>query len=203
MFCQVQGFFLEENVTSLFQIRSVRTSCFIDVIKQTGSLALIWALFSTSSLAQNVSVERDPFSEPSINEVVDAADRERVARITRDLVDAQLIEMELRIINEVEERINANTERLIEALREEMKIETDERISNAVSFLKNFEENLPNLLREQMLTSGLKAESGVDEMEGATFIACVDGIPLYRDQAGSTFYINDTQGDTGVSRCNN
>lgn len=158
---------------------------------------------ASPSAGQNVSVERDPFSTPEISETIEAADRDRVARITRDLVDARLVELELRIVREIESRLNAQTDRRIGESREEVVSELDTRIRELSLTINGLREEIPSLVTQSLeaVSPGSGAEGSLPE--GSSFVACVDGRALYRDQNGSTFYAEEKQGDTGVSRCNN
>jgi hypothetical protein len=153
--------------------------------------------------AQEASVERDPFSTPPIQETIQAADRDRVARITRDLVDARLVELELRIIRELESRLGAQTDRRLGETRDQVNQDIDARISAIGSAINALREEIPALIREEMAVTAPETEAGAGLPDGAAFVACVDGRALYRDSGGSTFYADDIQGGSGVSRCNN
>lgn len=158
---------------------------------------------ATQAAGQNATVERDPFSTPEIRETIEAADRDRVARITRDLVDARLVEMELRIIRELESRLSAQTDRRVAESREEIIKELEARIAELTQVVSALREGIPGLVTEALATAAPEAVTEPGLPDGATFVACVDGRALYRDGNGSTFYAEETKGESGVSRCSN
>lgn len=168
------------------------------------SAVVIAALMTASpSAGQNVSVERDPFSTPEISETIEAADRDRVARITRDLVDARLVEIELRIIRELESRLGAQADRRIGESREAIIEELEARIAELTQVVSALREGIPGLVTEALATAAPEAAPEAGLPQGASFVACVDGRALYRDENGSTFYAEETKGESGVSRCSN
>lgn len=153
------------------------------------------------------SVERDPFSTPGINEIIEAADRDRVERITTELVEAAMSEIEQRILSEVERRLSAQLDRRLTEFDEQQVLLIDERLAEMVGIVSALRDEVPAQIDRSIAERVRAGSSEAAAMgllpEGATFVACVDGRSLYRDQSGSTFYIDSSTGDTGVSRCNN
>ena len=175
-------------------------------LRHVGAAALLLMFSSQVTIAQE-AVERDPFSTPSIEEIIEAADRDRVARITGELVEAQLAEIEERIISEVESRLAALLDRRLTEFREEINGTVDERLAEMAGVVSSLRDEVP-LQIERAIAQRVQAGSSEAAAmglipEGSVFVACVDGRSLYRDASGSTFYMDNPMGDAGVSRCSN
>lgn len=153
------------------------------------------------------AVERDPFSTPSVSEVIRAADRDRVARITSELVEARLAEIEQRIIIEVETRLAALLDRRLAEFREQTSATVDERLLDMTTVVGALRDEIPAEIERaiaQRVQAGSADAAAMGLIpEGSIFVACVDGRSLYRDANGSTFYMDNPTGDAGVSRCSN
>lgn len=164
-------------------------------------------MLSSQVTAAQESVDRNPFGTPSIGEVIEAADRDRVARITGELVEARLAEIEQRIISEVESRLAALLDRRLTEFREETNGTVDERLAEMAGVVSSLRDEVP-LQIERAIAQRVQAGSSEAAAmglipEGSVFVACVDGRSLYRDDSGSTFYMDNPMGDAGVSRCSN
>jgi len=175
-------------------------------LRNMGVTALLIFTLGTAAISQE-SVERDPFSTPSIDEVVAAADRDRVAQITNEIVEAQLSAIEQRIILEVERRLSALLDRRLTEFQTQVEGSVDTRISEIAEVVSNLRDEVPQQI-ERAISQRIQAgSSGAAALglvpEGSVFVACVDGRSLYRDGNGSTFYMDNDMGDAGVSRCSN
>lgn len=173
-----------------------------------GLLALLGLSLLVAPLsAQEGSVERDPFSAPSVAEIVDAADQDRVSRITTRIVEEQMAAIEERAVREAERRIIALLEQRLTEMSARTEELVDTRLSEMSAVITGLRDQIPAhvsvAISEELQRTGQAGEAAAAVTDGATFIACVDGRPLYRDESGSTFYLNETMGDTGVSRCGN
>ncbi len=175
-------------------------------LKHVGAGVLIALLLGGAATGQEV-VDRDPFSAPSIEEVIRAADQDRVARITGELVEAKMSEIEQRIIVEVERRLSALLDRRLTEFNEQMTASTETRLAEMAGIVSGLRDEVPNQIEiaiaERVRAGSSEAASMGLLPEGSTFVACVDGRSLYRDENGSTFYMENETGDTGVSRCSN
>ena len=176
------------------------------LLRHVGVITLLFMSGAQGATGQE-TVDRDPFSTPSVEEVVRAADRDRVARITNELVEAQIGEIEQRIIVEVETRLSALLDRRLTEFREELNGTVDERLSEMASVISSLRDEVPQQI-EQAIAQRVQAGSSEAAAmglipEGSVFVACVDGRSLYRDASGSTFYMDNPMGDAGVSRCSN
>lgn len=168
---------------------------------------LMMALLLTGASSAQEAVDRDPFSAPDIEEVVRAADKDRVSRITTELVEAKLSEIEQRIINEVERRLSALLDRRLTEFSEQINLSTEERLSEMAGVVSGLRDEVPAQIERAIAQRVQAGSSDAAAMglipEGSVFVACVDGRSLYRDDSGSTFYMDQPIGDTGVSRCSN
>jgi len=167
----------------------------------------VLALLLTGVTMAQEAVDRDPFSAPDIAEVVRAADQDRVARITSELVEAKLGEIEQRIINEVERRLSALLDRRLTEFSEQVNLSTEERLAEMAGVVSGLRDEVPAQIERAIAQRVQAGSSDAAAMglipEGSVFVACVDGRSLYRDTSGSTFYMDQQIGDTGVSRCSN
>lgn len=175
-------------------------------LRHVAAGALMSLMLVGATWAQEV-VDRDPFSSPDIGEVVRAADQDRVARITSELVEAKLGEVEQRIINEVERRLSALLDRRLTEFSEQINLSTEERLAEMAGIVSGLRDEVPAQIEKAIAQRVQAGSSDAAAMglipEGSVFVACVDGRTLYRDNSGSTFYMEQTIGDTGVSRCSN
>ena len=176
------------------------------LLRHVGVITLLFMSGAQVSTAQE-AVERDPFSTPTVEEVIRAADRDRVARITSELVEAQLAAIEQRIIVEVEARLSALLDRRLTEFREQVNGTTDERLAEMASVVSSLRDEVPQQIERaiaQRVQAGSSEAAAMGLIpEGSVFVACVDGRSLYRDESGSTFYMENPMGDAGVSRCSN
>lgn len=176
------------------------------LLRHVGAIALLLISVTPGAFAQE-TVERDPFSTPSIEEVIRAADRDRVAKITNDLVEAQIGAIEERIIIEVETRLSALLDRRLTEFNEQTNQNVDERLSEMASVISSLRDEVPQQIERAIAQRVQAGSSDAAAMglipEGSVFVACVDGRSLYRDANGSTFYMDNPMGDAGVSRCSN
>lgn len=176
------------------------------LLRQFGAIALLCISGAQVATAQE-TVERDPFSAPSIEEVIRAADRDRVAQITQELVQAQLGEIEQRIIVEVETRLSALLDRRLTEFNVKTNENVDARLSEMASIISSLRDEVPQQIERAIAQRVQLGSSDAAAMglipEGSVFVACVDGRSLYRDANGSTFYMENSMGDAGVSRCSN
>lgn len=175
-------------------------------LARLGAAALI-ALASANMAVGQENVDRDPFSAPSIDEVVRAADLDRVSRITNDLVEAQLTAIEERIILEVERRLSALLDRRLTEFSAQLDERVEGRLTEMSGVVSALRDEVPAEIEKAIAERVAAGSSDAAALgllpEGSTFVACVDGRALYRDESGSTFYMDDTTGDGGVSRCSN
>lgn len=171
-----------------------------------GAIALI-ALTSVQGAGAQERVERDPFSAPNIEEVVRAADKDRVSRITNELVESQLAAIEERIILEVERRLSALLDRRLTEFSAQIDGSVETRMTEMAGVVSALRDEVPAEIERAIAERVAAGSSDAAALgllpEGSTFVACVDGRPLYRDENGSTFYMDSSKGDTGVSRCSN
>jgi hypothetical protein len=176
------------------------------LLRNVGAIALLCVSTAQTGYAQE-AVDRDPFSTPSIEEVIRAADRDRVAQITNELVEAQISAIEQRIIVEVEARLAALLDRRLAEFREEVTGTVDERLSEMATVISSLRDEVPQQIERAIAQRVQAGSSDAAAMglipEGSVFVACVDGRSLYRDASGSTFYMDNPMGDAGVSRCSN
>lgn len=173
---------------------------------QTG-IAVLLALFAQVASGQEAAVDRDPFSAPEISEVVRAADRDRVARITSELVEAQMAAIEQRVVIEVEQRLAAQMDRRLIEFNQQLNDLMETRLSEMAGIVSGLRDEVPGQIDKAIAERVRAGSSEAAAMgllpEGAVFVACVDGKALYRDGAGSTFYADISMGDSSVSRCSN
>jgi len=175
-------------------------------LTRLGAAALI-ALASAHVAVGQESVERDPFSAPDIGEVVRAADRDRVSRITNELVEAQLAAIEERIILEVERRLSALLDRRLTEFGTTLDERVEGRLTEMSGVVSALRDEVPAEIQKAIAERVAAGSSDAAALgllpEGSAFVACVDGRALYRDGNGSTFYMDSPTGGGGVSRCSN
>jgi hypothetical protein len=169
-------------------------------------IAVFTALGAQVALSQE-TVERDPFSTLAVTEVVRAADSERVSRITREIVETQIAEIERRVILELESRLTSLLDRRLTEFRDRTDEGVDARLSEMAVVVSDLRDELPEMIGQEIERRRLEGDLADPETslipEGSVFVACVDGRSLYRDENGSTFYMDVQIGDAGVSRCSN
>lgn len=175
-------------------------------LRHVGAAALLLISGAQMTTAQE-AVERNPFSTPPIQEVIQAADKDRVARITGELVEAQLAAIEQRIVSDVESRIAAIVEDQLNDFQGEVNETVNDRLSEMDSVISSLRGEVSQQIQRAIAQGVQDGSSDAAEMglipEGSAFVACVDGRSLYRDANGSTFYMDNLTGDAGVSRCSN
>lgn len=175
-------------------------------LRHVGRSALLLICAAQFAAAQE-TVDRDPFSTPSIEAVIRAADRDRVSEITTELVQSQLSAIEQRIINEVETRLSALLDRRLTEFNERTFQDVDDRMSEMAGVISALRDEIPQQIERAIAQRVQAGSSDAAAMglipEGSVFVACVDGRSLYRDANGSTFYMDSPVGDSGVSRCSN
>jgi len=174
--------------------------------RKAGVLILL-ALLGQAVSAQEAEINRDPFSSPDIAEVIRAADYDRVAKITSDLVEARLAALEQSIITEVERRLSALLDRRLTEFNQQSDERVEARLSEMAGVVAGLRDEVPAEIERAIAERILAGSSDANAMglmpEGSEFVACVDGKALYRDAGGSTFYSDESMGGSGVSRCNN
>jgi hypothetical protein len=174
--------------------------------RKTGVVILL-ALLGQAVSAQEVAVNRDPFSAPDIEEVVRAADYDRVAKITAELVEEKLSDLEQSIITEVERRLSSMLDRRLTEFSQQMDERMEARLSEMAGVVAGLRDEVPAEIERAIAERVRAGSSDAAAMgllpEGSAFVACVDGKALYRDAGGSTFYADDSMGGSGVSRCSN
>lgn len=168
---------------------------------------VVFTVLGAQAALSQEGVERDPFSTIAVTEVVRAADSDRVSQITREIVDAQISEIERRVILQLESRLTSLLERRLAEFSEVTNGSIDTRLSEMAIVVSDLRDDIPDMVDEEIEKRRLEGALG-DERdsllpEGSVFIACVDGRSLYRDENGSTFYTDVQIGDAGVSRCSN
>jgi hypothetical protein len=174
---------------------------------RTTGVTVFIALLGQASIAQEVEVNRDPFSAPQISEVIRAADHDRVARITSELVAQELSDLQQSIIIEVERRLSSMLDRRLSEFSQQLDERMEARLSEMAGVVSGLRDEVPAEIERAIAERVRAGSSDAAAMgllpEGASFVACVDGKALYRDAGGSTFYADDSMGGSGVSRCSN
>jgi hypothetical protein len=182
-------------------------------------LAVSLVFIPSATLSQDVT--RDPFTPPSILERVDIADQDRVRRLTNEIVQEQMISAERRLTQETIDRIAAsergmqqNFERVVSSVDSlSEKVDSiDETYNTRMAVISEQLEELqarPNIDLEAMLESGALSSLQTGQSNQAssptsslgTFIACVNGRAMYRDESGSTFFSEVLDAFENSDRC--
>lgn len=152
-------------------------------------------VLAVPAYSQEVSVDRDPFSAPPITKVIEAADLDRVTRITTEIVETAMKSAEERAIREVERQALLLLEEKFEVLTRKIEQDMEERFIEMSMVATRMQESAAGD------PDGNIDVGSREEVVEATFVACVDGRALYRSEDGSTFYVNDHAGGAGAARC--
>lgn len=155
---------------------------------------LAWPFLLAPALAQ--TVDRDPFQPPPVQERIEAAERDRIDRITSEIVEARLAEVERRVTEVIERRLieridrafgdrdaelERRAERLLDEAKDEIAATRDELREDILEIANSKLEDVSRQLDDRL-------------PEGAVFIACVNERALYRDPSGNTFFFDDPSG---------
>lgn len=144
-------------------------------------------------------VERNPFTPPPAAERIEAAERDRVLRITKDIVRSEIGRLEKSIAETVERRLLSSVERRVNTMGDEIKTDMDTRLGAVEETVTAFKTDLPNQIANEIQRKAQTSAGTGEAEEGTAFVACVNGKALYRDQDGSTFYLDDS--DPAADRC--
>lgn len=181
--------------------------------------AIAVVVLGAFSFAQ--SPARDPFAPLPADQQIDLADRDRVERIANSVVDRRFDILEEILLSRVEQRVIDRSETLrIDLADEVLRLEAavfgdvglaEEEGGTLLQRLATLEARLQMLTSEMSLgpdgalmmpgaDTGAMSLSDLDAAE-ATFIACVNGQPLFRAANGSTFYAEEIQLAPGRQLC--
>ena len=149
------------------------------------------------------TVERNPFAPPPAAERIEAAERDRVLRITQDIVRGEMAKLEKSVSETIERRLLGNIDRRVEALGKDIRKDVDGRLGDGNNVSEETKKNLQAIVLETLKRNPQAVgptENGKTP-EPPAFVACVNGKALYRDKDGSTFYSDETDLGLGDARC--
>lgn len=154
-------------------------------------IAALLGMIPVGAMAQ--SVERNPFLPPPPETRIEAAEQDRVLRITQDVVRGEMGRLERTVTETVERRLMDRLDRDLASLGDDIRGDVDSRIGAFEATAATLKTEIPEMIRAEIEERTKNAGgAALGELpEGTTFVACVNGKALYRDQNGSTFYSNE------------
>ena len=149
------------------------------------------------------SVDRDPVNPQPVLEAIEVAERDRVLRITQEIVTGQISVLERQISEVLQITFKDQLDRSMMDLTETTSTATQENLGAMAIMVAEVRDMIPDAVETAITarTGSSGSVTGVFPPEGTIFVACVNGKALYRDQTGTTFYTDQVEMVAGLPRC--